>query len=89
MAWIPLELDSGAPLSTLVTIINFFLTLMAMIMMVFDISVERYCPRTNEWQTVAAMHESRSPKDSSLILSSLSSLAAVLAARMIPVSSAL
>ena len=57
--------------------------------MVFDFSVERYCPRTNEWQTVAAMHESRSPKDSSLILSSLSSLAALLAAHMIPVSSAL
>ena len=28
----------------------------------FDIAVERYCPRTNEWQTVAPMHESRSPK---------------------------
>ena len=26
----------------------------------FYIAVERYCPRTNEWQTVAAMHESRS-----------------------------
>ena len=26
----------------------------------FDIAVERYCPRTNEWQTVAPMHESRS-----------------------------
>ena len=54
--WTPLELDSGAPLLTLVILAlsndNDFDG--------SDFSVERYCPRTNEWQTVAAMHESRS-----------------------------
>ena len=55
--WTPLELDSGAPPLTLVILPfqndNVFDG--------FDFSVERYCPRTNEWETVAAMHESRLP----------------------------
>ena len=53
--WTLLVLDSGALLSILVTLyyINHHI-------ICFDIAVERYCPRTNEWQTVAPMHESRS-----------------------------
>ena len=62
-AWTPLELVSGAPLLTLVSghyHLRFSPHNNDNDYDGFDFSVERYCPRTNEWQTVAAMHESRS-----------------------------
>ena len=60
--WTLLVLDSGALLSILVTLyyINHHIIFYIQHCDCFDIAVERYCPRTNEWQTVAPMHESRS-----------------------------
>ena len=62
--WTLPVLDSGALLSILVTLyyINHHIIFYIQHCDCFDIAVERYCPRTNEWQTVAPMHESRSPK---------------------------
>ena len=58
VGWTLQELASGGLPSTLVTAI--IKPMIVSVYLTFYITVERYCPRTNEWQTVAAMHESRS-----------------------------
>ena len=58
VGWTLQELASGELPSTLVTLI--IKPMIVSVYLTFYIAVERYCPRTNEWQTVAAMHESRS-----------------------------
>ena len=58
VGWTLQELASGGLPSTLVTAI--IKPMIVSVYLTFYIAVERYCPRTNEWQTVAAMHESRS-----------------------------
>ena len=58
VGWTLQELASGELPSTLVT--SIIKPMIVSVYLTFYIAVERYCPRTNEWQTVAAMHESRS-----------------------------